>query len=158
LTVSSIYFVVTGIQFWISNYFMSYLKASPTEVYLAYSFTSVTAPTLGVITGLLFAQRRNTDPETGRLYGLRNTQNVPQNCNYVSVFQSSFSVHNRNLCLLCVAMANVVLWVQTVFLYFYYVFNYTLMYFCFFFNYYLNKFFYIFVFFFYFFLYFPKFS
>ena len=90
---------------------MSYLKASPTEVYLAYSFTSVTAPTMGVITGILIIKRWNIDLEVGRIYGIWNSQNVFENSSGMSVFQSAFPVYKRNVRLLRVAVADAILWV-----------------------------------------------
>ena len=51
ITISSIYFVVTGLQFWISDYLRIVIKVDPTLVYSAYAFISITAPILGVAAG-----------------------------------------------------------------------------------------------------------
>jgi MFS transporter, Spinster family, sphingosine-1-phosphate transporter len=51
LTISSIYFVVTGVQFWISDYMIVTLNASQGMVFTAFALVSITAPTLGVLLG-----------------------------------------------------------------------------------------------------------
>ena len=51
LTISSIYFVVTGVQFWISDYMIVALKASQGRVFTMFALVSITAPTLGVAIG-----------------------------------------------------------------------------------------------------------
>lgn len=51
LSSSSLFFVVTGIQFWISDYMRIILKQDQQTVFLCYSITSLTAPVLGVLLG-----------------------------------------------------------------------------------------------------------
>jgi len=51
LAIGTIYFVVTGIQFWISDYLITVLKAPEEKVFMIFAFVSITAPTLGVIFG-----------------------------------------------------------------------------------------------------------
>jgi hypothetical protein len=51
LTISSVYFVVTGVQFWISDYMILTLGASQGMVFTVFALVSITAPTLGVLLG-----------------------------------------------------------------------------------------------------------
>ena len=51
LSISSIYFVVTGIQFWISDYMIEVIGAQKEKVFSMFALVSITAPTLGVILG-----------------------------------------------------------------------------------------------------------
>lgn len=51
LSLSSLFFVITGIQFWISDYFRIILKIDQQTVFLAYSIAALTAPTIGVLLG-----------------------------------------------------------------------------------------------------------
>lgn len=51
MTISVIYFVVTGIQFWISDYMITALGASQGLVFTLFSLISITAPTSGVFFG-----------------------------------------------------------------------------------------------------------
>lgn len=51
LTISSLYFVVTGIQFWISDYCRVVLEVPKTYVFIMFASVSITAPTFGVIMG-----------------------------------------------------------------------------------------------------------
>lgn len=51
LSLSSLFFVVTGIQFWISDYMRVILKQDQQTVFLSYSITSLTAPVIGVLMG-----------------------------------------------------------------------------------------------------------
>lgn len=46
-----LYFVVTGIQFWITDYLVTQLGADPPSVVIAFALTSLTAPTAGVFFG-----------------------------------------------------------------------------------------------------------
>ncbi|EAR86984.1 MFS transporter (macronuclear) [Tetrahymena thermophila SB210] len=57
LTIALLYFVVTGIQFWMSDYFREVLKADEKLVFGTYSFVSLTGPTLGVIFGGIITQK-----------------------------------------------------------------------------------------------------
>ena len=51
LSSSSLFFVVTGIQFWISDYMRIILKQDQQTVFLCYSISSLTAPVIGVLLG-----------------------------------------------------------------------------------------------------------
>ena len=51
LTLASLYFVVTGIQFWISDYMRIVLKIDSNTVFTSFSIISITAPTSGVLYG-----------------------------------------------------------------------------------------------------------
>lgn len=54
MAISALYFVVTGIQFWISDYMRDELGAPKEQVYIWFAICSITAPTSGVIFGKLF--------------------------------------------------------------------------------------------------------
>ncbi|EGR29914.1 major facilitator superfamily protein, putative [Ichthyophthirius multifiliis] len=51
LTLTALYFVVTGIQFWMSDYMRIVLKIDQALVYTSFSIISLTAPAFGVIIG-----------------------------------------------------------------------------------------------------------
>lgn len=53
----SIYFIVTGIQFWLTAYLIKVLDADPGVVTVIYSFCSITAPVTGVAVGGYFADK-----------------------------------------------------------------------------------------------------
>lgn len=57
MTISVIYFVVTGIQFWISDYMITALGASQGIVFTLFSLISITAPTTGVFFGGYISDR-----------------------------------------------------------------------------------------------------
>lgn len=57
LTISSIYFVVTGVQFWISDYMIITLKVSQAKVFTSFALISITAPTMGVMVGGFICHR-----------------------------------------------------------------------------------------------------
>lgn len=50
-SISTIYFVVTGIQFWITDYMIEVLGADKNRVIMVFALSSLTAPILGVIFG-----------------------------------------------------------------------------------------------------------
>ena len=56
LGISCMYFVVTGIQFWISDYMREILNIPSSKVYIIFSIICITAPTLGVLSGGFFIQ------------------------------------------------------------------------------------------------------
>ena len=56
LGISCMYFVVTGIQFWISDYMREILNIPSSKVYIIFSIVCITAPTLGVLSGGFFIQ------------------------------------------------------------------------------------------------------
>jgi hypothetical protein len=51
VTISLLYFVVTGVQFWASDYLIKVIKADRKLVFISFSAVSITGPTLGVIFG-----------------------------------------------------------------------------------------------------------
>ena len=51
LAIASLYFVVTGLQYWVSAYLMITLQIEAEEVYYYYAFTCLTGPIAGVIIG-----------------------------------------------------------------------------------------------------------
>ena len=53
----SIYFIVTGIQFWMTEYMIGILGIQPVIVVIVFSLTSVTAPLSGVFVGGVFADK-----------------------------------------------------------------------------------------------------
>ena len=56
LGISCLLFVVTGIQFWISDYMREVMNISSSKVYIIFSIVCITAPTLGVLSGGFFIQ------------------------------------------------------------------------------------------------------
>ena len=51
LAITSIYFIVTGIQFWITKYLIEILEVEPIVVNIIFSIISITAPLSGVLFG-----------------------------------------------------------------------------------------------------------
>ena len=51
VAIATLYFIVTGIQYWISEYFQIVLKISADEVYYVFAFICLTAPLMGIILG-----------------------------------------------------------------------------------------------------------
>lgn len=51
MTMSVMLFVSTGIQFWMTNYFIEVLHFQRTSVNIAYAVVSITGPTLGCAFG-----------------------------------------------------------------------------------------------------------
>ena len=49
VTITSLYFVVTGVQYWITYYLQIVIGADVEMVYILYSASSITGPTLGVL-------------------------------------------------------------------------------------------------------------
>ena len=54
--ISSLYFVVTGIQFWISDYMQEVMLIPSSKVYVIFAVVCITAPVLGVLLGGIFIQ------------------------------------------------------------------------------------------------------
>lgn len=48
---SLLYFIVTGIQFWVTDYLQTVLNIQQSKVFTFYTLTSISAPVLGVIAG-----------------------------------------------------------------------------------------------------------
>jgi MFS family permease len=57
LGLCSMYFIVSGIQFWMTSYLIDILGNNPIEVVIIFSTISITAPLAGVIVGGTFADR-----------------------------------------------------------------------------------------------------
>jgi len=53
----SIYFIVTGIQFWMTKYLIEILEAEPLLVNIIFSVISITAPLFGVLVGGAFSDK-----------------------------------------------------------------------------------------------------
>lgn len=51
ITISNLFFVVTGIQYWITYYLQTVIGAKKNDVFILYSCASITGPTLGVLIG-----------------------------------------------------------------------------------------------------------
>jgi MFS family permease len=51
LAISSLYFVITGIQFWISDYLRTVLGQEKDKVFMSFALISITGPTSGVVIG-----------------------------------------------------------------------------------------------------------
>lgn len=51
ISISACYFVVTGVQFWATDYLLNVLNVKGPTVFTAYATTVLTAPTLGVAGG-----------------------------------------------------------------------------------------------------------
>lgn len=54
LTMSIILFVSTGVQFWLTDYFINVLHFERQRVNIAYAVVSITGPTTGCGYGILF--------------------------------------------------------------------------------------------------------
>ena len=51
MCVSCLYFVVTGIQFWASDYILSHIEIDSRWVFPTYALLTITAPTFGILSG-----------------------------------------------------------------------------------------------------------
>ena len=54
--ISCLLFVVTGIQFWITDYMQEVMNISPSSAYIIFSVVCITGPVLGVLLGGFFIQ------------------------------------------------------------------------------------------------------
>jgi hypothetical protein len=54
---SSLFFVFTGVQVWVTSYVVVVLGKSQAEITLAFGVTSITAPIIGVIAGGIFIDK-----------------------------------------------------------------------------------------------------
>jgi predicted MFS family arabinose efflux permease len=57
LGISCLLFIITGIQFWISDYMMIVLKVDPKKVFITFALVCITAPVFGVMSGGYLIQR-----------------------------------------------------------------------------------------------------
>ena len=53
LSISSLYFVVTGLQFWITSYLNTIFDLKDGQIFLFFSVTCISAPLLGVFLGIV---------------------------------------------------------------------------------------------------------
>jgi MFS family permease len=51
------YFIITGIQFWVTSYLIDVLNINPVTVIIVFSTVSITAPLGGLLMGGIFADR-----------------------------------------------------------------------------------------------------
>jgi hypothetical protein len=56
LGICCLLFIVTGIQFWISDYMQEVLNVDPKSVFITFAFVCITAPVLGVMLGGYYIQ------------------------------------------------------------------------------------------------------
>jgi hypothetical protein len=54
LVITSVYFLTTGIQFWITDYWVTILNQSKTMAYIYFATCAITGPVGGVVSGGLF--------------------------------------------------------------------------------------------------------
>ena len=57
LTLSSLFFIITVVQFWMSHYLITVLSAPPARVFGLFTLTSVSAPTAGMLLGGVVSER-----------------------------------------------------------------------------------------------------
>ncbi|CDW83082.1 major facilitator superfamily [Stylonychia lemnae] len=58
IALSILFFVITGIQFWVSDYLQVILNVDAQTVFVYFSFTCITGPTIGVIVGGVIIHRQ----------------------------------------------------------------------------------------------------
>lgn len=51
IALSVLYYIIAGISYWISDYFLDVYKKDQATVYLAYGIVSITGPVFGIIIG-----------------------------------------------------------------------------------------------------------
>ena len=51
IALSGLYFIIAGIQYWISDYMITIIKQEETVVFISFAFISITGPVLGVVVG-----------------------------------------------------------------------------------------------------------
>lgn len=51
VALSFLYFIITGIQYWVSDYLMTTLSIPETTVFISFSIISITGPVFGVVVG-----------------------------------------------------------------------------------------------------------
>ena len=54
---SSLYFIITGIQFWVSDFFITVLRVPRQTVFIAFPVVCISGPVLGLITGGVIVTR-----------------------------------------------------------------------------------------------------
>ncbi|CAD8120620.1 unnamed protein product [Paramecium sonneborni] len=68
IVISILYFIVTGIQFWMTDYMISEMHQDKNTVNIVFAVVSITAPVFGCITGGLIAQKLGGYERTKSLY------------------------------------------------------------------------------------------
>ena len=51
MSITFLYWVLTGIQYWFSDYLITELKAESSTVFISYGVISITGPVIGVLVG-----------------------------------------------------------------------------------------------------------
>ena len=51
LALSGLFYITTGIQYWVSKYMINELQQSKTTVFIAFGIISITGPVLGIVIG-----------------------------------------------------------------------------------------------------------
>ena len=51
LSITFLFYIITGIQYWVSDYLVSELKISEKTVFITFAIVSITGPVLGVVIG-----------------------------------------------------------------------------------------------------------
>jgi sugar phosphate permease len=51
LALTFLYYVITGIQYWVSNYLITELRQDEKVVFISFAIISITGPVLGVVVG-----------------------------------------------------------------------------------------------------------
>ena len=73
LSLGSLMFVITGVQYWITLYFLQILKANHLEVIIAFSLICSTAPMFGVMFGGWLSDHMGGYKEQNRLNAIQLT-------------------------------------------------------------------------------------
>ncbi|CAD8099980.1 unnamed protein product [Paramecium primaurelia] len=68
IVISILYFIVTGIQFWMTDYMIKEMHQEKQTVNIVFAIVSITAPVFGCITGGLIAQKLGGYQRTKSLY------------------------------------------------------------------------------------------
>lgn len=50
-SLTSLYYILTGIQYWGSDYLIQHINAPKNDVFIAFGLVSITGPVLGVVVG-----------------------------------------------------------------------------------------------------------
>ena len=85
-------FVSTGIQFWMTNYFMEVLHFTQTQVNIAYAVVSITGPTLGAGFGGYITNYIGGYAEPRTIYFIFAFASVGMTCAVIIPFVSHFWV------------------------------------------------------------------
>ena len=86
LAITSIYFIVTGIQFWITKYLIEILEVEPIVVNIIFSIISITAPLSGVLFGGTISDKYGG-------YKGKNETKALQMCSAFGLLTLFFGIH-----------------------------------------------------------------